>query len=94
MDDIQLKAALNRIGKACFVKYLEDFSDDGKSTEELVEKLMAEENYAETASKTRVTNSRMIINSGRVEDALEIIISSKRLSPRVIEKAKKHFGNA
>ena len=92
MKDHQLNRYLNSIGKGCFVKYLKFFENEGYSNEELVEKLMTEEGYTEKASRTRVVSSRRILKAGRRNDALELIAVSKRLDPKLVEKAKQLLG--
>lgn len=52
-----------------------------------VEKLRAETDYTEGSCISRTGHARSIINAGRAEAALNIIISSD--SPRVSEKTRK-----
>lgn len=92
MNDQQLNRYLQSVGKGCFVKYLELFENERYSNEDLIEKLMAEEGYTEKGSRTRVVGSRRIIEAGRRSDALEMIAESKRLDPKVVEKAKQLLG--
>ncbi len=87
MNDDQLDRSLRSIGKACFVKYYEKFSDPSLTNEDLIDLLMKQENYKETGAKTRVSQSRRIINSGRAKDAFKLIASSNRVSAKISQKA-------
>jgi hypothetical protein len=89
MDDKQLDRAIRSIGKGCFVKYYEEFRNSTLSNEDLIELLMNNEGYAETASGTRVSYSRRVIHAGRGADALLGITRSTKLEYKIIEKAKK-----
>lgn len=79
MNNEQLKRSLQSIGMACFVKYFPQFSDASMSNEDLIELLIRRERYMESGCKTRVTQSRRIIASGRAVDALLIVASSARV---------------
>jgi hypothetical protein len=50
---------------------------------------MNKEGYTETASRTRTSNARRIINSGNTKRALKLIVSSGRLSDEIRDQAKK-----
>ena len=88
MDDQQLDRCLRSIGKGCFVKYFEEFSNSRYSREDLIEILMSTEGYEESGSRTRVSQSRRIIQSGRADDALQMVIASERLPNDVRELAR------
>ena len=92
MDDNQLQRAIQSVGKSCFVKYYKQFKDFSRSNEELVELLMKNEKYTETASATRVSKSRSIINAGRAKDVLLEITQSEKLDDDVKTKARKLLG--
>lgn len=87
MNDVQLERSINSIGKGCFVKYFDDFSNRILSREDLIEKLMKAEGYEESGSKTRATQARRIIDAGRARDALLIVSSSSRVPASVSERA-------
>jgi hypothetical protein len=89
MNDEQLKRAIQSIGKGCFVKYYEEFRNLARPNEDLVELLMNREGYTETASSTRVSQSKRIVQAGRDADILVEISQSTRLDFAIIEKAKK-----
>ena len=89
MDRQQLERHLASIGKGCFVKYFDYFKNPKYSHQELVDLLQREEGYEKTACATRVSNSRTIINEGKAEEALNMIIESSRLDGATILKAKK-----
>lgn len=88
MDDKQLERSLQSIGKECFVKYFENFKDFRYQNEELIELLMSNEGYEESGCKTRVNQSRRIINAGRENDALSIIMASQRIPHEVRQRAR------
>jgi DNA invertase Pin-like site-specific DNA recombinase len=86
--EMDLQRALNSVGKTCFVKYYEEFASD-KPVEDIVEILLNQEGYAETASRTRVNNARKIIRQGLSNQALELVVSSNHslVTQDVKEKA-------
>lgn len=88
MNDQQLDRSLRSIGKECFVRYFEEFSNPRYSSEDLIEMLMTKEGYAESGSRTRVSQSRRIINSGRAKAALKMVHDSERLADTVRERAR------
>ena len=79
MTDDQLERSLRSIGKGCFVKYFCQFADQNLSNSDVTEMLMRQEGYAESGSRTRVSQARRIIGSGRAEDALRNVIQSDRI---------------
>ena len=93
MNDEQLKRSLQSIGKGCFIKYFQEFSNPRLSKEDMIEILMTEEGYEESGSTTRVTQSRRIINEGRADDALKIIAGSSRLDYQIRKKAEELRGS-
>ncbi|EAT12333.1 hypothetical protein HF888_14840 [Bermanella marisrubri] len=88
MNDDQLDRSLRSIGKACFVKYFAEFSDLAISSEDLIDMLMQQEGYTESGCKTRISNSRRIISSGRQDEALAMIIASERVEAEIVDKAR------
>jgi len=93
MHDSQLNRSIQSIGQECFVKYFKDFSNQSLSNEYLIELLMKNEGYKESGCRTRITQSRRIINSGRAKDALLKITKSKRLPKSVVSHAKSLYFN-
>ena len=79
MTDDQLERSLRSIGKGCFVEYFCQFADLNLSNSDVTEILMRQEGYAENGSRTRVSQARRIIGSGRAEDALRNVIQSDRI---------------
>ncbi len=79
MNDDQLERSLRSIGKGCFVEYFCQFADQTLSNSHVIEMLMRREGYAENGSRTRVSQARRIIRSGRAEDALRNVIQSDRI---------------
>lgn len=88
MNDEQLDRSLRSIGKECFVKYFDEFSNANFSREDLIDLLMSREKYKESGCKTRISQSRRIINSGRANDALDMIVNSARLPDTVRDQAR------
>lgn len=87
MNDAQLTRILQSVGQACFVRYFGEFSSNTLSREDIVKKLRAETGYTEGSCLSRTGHAQSIINAGRAEAALKIIVSSD--SPRVSEKTRK-----
>ena len=87
MSDDQLKRNIQSVGKGCFVKYFEKFRDLTQSPEDLVDLLVKEKSFKETASRTRVSCSRRIIKAGRDKDVLLDITKSKVLKDPIKAKA-------
>lgn len=87
MNDQQLDRCLRSIGKTCFVKWFSQFSDLRINNIDLIDLMMKDEGYTESACRTRVSKSRKIIREGRTKDALRLIISSGRLSDKVRKQA-------
>ena len=88
MNDEQLARSLQSIGMGCFTKYFEAFSNSNISNDDLIDALMKIEGYEETGVRTRVTQSRRIINNNRSIDALKLVTSSNRAEPWAISKAQ------
>ena len=79
MNDDQLDRSLRSIGKGCFVAYFCQFADQRRSDRHIIEILMRQEGYTENGSRTRVSQARRIIKSGRAEDALRNVLQSERI---------------
>lgn len=88
MNDKQLDRSLRSIGKECFIKYFEEFSNPRNKSEDLIDLLMKNEGYEESGCKTRVSQSKRIIESGRGKDALELVCNSERIPLSVRERAR------
>lgn len=90
MTDDQLERSLRSIGKGCFVEYFCQFADQNLSNSAVIESLMRQEGYAESGSRTRVSQARRIIRSGRTEDALRNVMQSERIPNygRIAAKAR------
>ena len=90
MNDDQLERSLRSIGKACFVTYFCQFADQTLADRQVIDLLMRQEGYRESASRTRVRQARRIIESGRAGDALRNVIQSGRIPnyERVAAKAR------
>jgi hypothetical protein len=88
MNDKQLERSVQSIGKGCFTLYFSEFQDERLKSEDLIEYLMNQEGYEESGCRTRVTQARRIISSGRAADALADVVRSSRLSDDVIARAR------
>lgn len=91
MDQEKLKRTLNSAGKECFVKYFPLFNDRNLTNGEVAEIIKKERNYTDYACKSRVTHSRMIIDSGNLKEALNIIVCSKKLDSVTVKLAEAHL---
>lgn len=87
MDTKSLKRTLNSVGKSCFVKYYDDFKDTNISKEALIETISSNEDYDEGATLTRVNSARRIFKYDMENEALNLIINSKRIDFNVKQKA-------
>lgn len=88
MDENELERCLRSIGKACFVKYYEYFSNMDWTNSYLVELLMKENAYTKNGSRTRVCQARRIINADMAHDAFDNILKSQRLKRSIHKKAE------
>ena len=86
---MDIETSLRSMGKGCFVKYYADFANSKLSTGDLIEILTEKEGYTETACRTRTSHARRIINSGNTKRALELIVSSGRVSVEIRDRAIK-----
>jgi 5'(3')-deoxyribonucleotidase len=87
MDDTQLTVYLRSVGKACFIKYYNFFSDPELSNEDLVEIMKNAEGYTVRTCQSRISKSRQIIKKGRLLDALNMIVGSQRIEQKLVAKA-------
>ncbi|MGA9658648.1 MAG: hypothetical protein WBQ60_06080 [Asticcacaulis sp.] len=87
MEDHQLVRSLQSIGKSCFVKHFELFSDASISDMDAMAFLMDTEGYEQTGSRTRVTQARRIIEAGRAKDAMKLVAEAKIEDSGLSDKA-------
>ena len=87
MDNSQLERSLQSIGKACFVKHYELFTDHRVDGADAAEYLLKAERFTEKACSTRVSHARAIIRAGRANDALRNIAKSGRVPNEWRDKA-------
>ena len=80
---MDLKRALNSIGKSAFIKYYYNFKN--MSREYCISNF--EENYTHTAKVTRTNYAKRIFSEGKQLEALKIIIQSKRVDELTHTKA-------
>lgn len=81
---IDLKKCLYRIGKSCFIKYFEEFKKDLSNIE--YQKIITE-NYTKNAKNTRSSNAKTIFRENLEIEALQNIVLSKKLAPKVRQEA-------
>lgn len=93
MNDSQLKRCIQSVGKSCFVLYFEQFANPHISNEDLIDRLVRDEQYMESGARTRVFQSRRIIRAGRAIDVLRSIASSERV-PQVVRERARDMTNA
>jgi len=83
------KRLIQSVGLACFIKYYEFFSDFSKSNEDIIDILMKNERYTESANRTRVNKARKIFSENLQFKILEYATHSKKLDIEWIKKANK-----
>ena len=97
MDDEELGESLNRVGKACFVSFFEEFSDSSLTREEVVrialKKAVKPSPKFEASMRIWcIPYARKIIETGRGKDALLLIAVSPRMlgtRPDITDKARR-----
>ena len=70
---MDIKRRIKSIGMACFIEFFYDW----RGTE--IMNLLTEKGYKETASKTRINNSRKIFEESKEKDILKIIMESQKI---------------
>lgn len=88
MEEKRLVRCLNSVGKECFVKYFEIFSDFNMLNQEIADIIEEENGYTRKACNSRTGHARMIIREGGAKDALDLILSSNRLNSEVVNRAE------
>ena len=78
MNNEKLISALNATGKECFVAYLDYFVDEQLSNEEIASVIERERGYTHNSCRSRTSKARSILKSGKLNDALQIIIEADR----------------
>ena len=72
---MSLDKVLSGVGMTVFVKYYYCFRD--KSCEECIDAIS--EDYSDKSKRTRISHAKRIFREGKQREALEIIISSKKV---------------
>ena len=88
MDDRALERNLQTIGKACFARYFEHFADGRLSRVEVARLILERESYRASATGSRVSAARRIINAKRDADALKNVASSEKVDDIARDKAR------
>lgn len=84
-----LNKTLAEVGKAVFVNFYYDFKDFSVSKDELAKKILSKNPGSKSESQNfRIPRARHIFELGQEREALRIIIESKRVDTKAIEKAK------
>lgn len=84
-----LNKTLSAIGKAVFVNFYYDFKDISMQNDELARKILSQNPRSKSTNQNfRIPRARHIFELGQEQDALRIIIESKRVDSVIIEKAK------
>ncbi len=86
MNDQQLDRNLRSIGKECFVRFFEEFSDPTLSNDDVAALVKEERGYTDKACRSRTSHARSIIRAGRAADALDMVRLSQ--SPKVTAHTK------
>lgn len=84
--------ALNSVGKKCFVDYYNDFKVCSDKNA-LAQKLFAQNSSASSLSAqiTRINYAQWIFQNSCEKEALEIILSSRRLDAETMMKARQIY---
>ena len=82
---VETMEILNKIGKSTFVEHYYDFKNDLTPADDLPE------NFTTNSKRSRTSKARKIFREGLNLEALEIIINSNRLDPKIINSAKEIY---
>ena len=88
MNNEKLISALKATGKECFVSYLDYFVDPKLSNEEIASVIQRARGYTHNSCRSRTSKARSILKSGRLKDALRIIIESDRTDYQCRQRAQ------
>lgn len=84
-----LNKTLAAVGKTVFVNFYYDFKDFSISKDELAQKILTLNPGSKSDNQNfRIPRARHIFEAGQEQDALRMIVESKRVPSEVIEKAK------
>lgn len=76
---------LNKIGKSTFIEHYYDFKHNLTPADDLPE------DFTKNSKRSRTSKARKIFREGLYLEALQIIINSNRLDPKIINKAKEIY---
>ena len=93
MTDAEFRRRGQSLGLECFVENYELFHNRRLKQFEIVAHLMKHKGYTRSASRTRASNARRIIEAGRSRDMLEWYIGSKNPDPELVKKARRLLGD-
>lgn len=82
---VETMEILNKIGKSTFVEHYYDFKNGLTPADDLPE------NFTTNSKRSRTSKARKIFREGLNLEALEIIINSNRLDPKIINSAKEIY---
>lgn len=91
MKQEQIKRLLQSVGMAFFVKYFALLKDKAISHSALTDMVRSNEGYTESASHTRVSKSRQLIDAGHARAALYMVMQSERMDGSTKKAAKDFF---
>lgn len=76
---------LNKIGKSTFIEHYYDFKHDLTPADDLPE------DFTTNSKRSRTSKARKIFREGLHLEALQIIINSNRLDPKIVNRAKEIY---
>ena len=82
---MDIKKLLNGIGIQVFVEYFKYFDNPSYEVADIIEILPS--NYTEKSRRSRISKARTLIKENRVQEALDYIAESKRISEKIKDQA-------
>lgn len=87
MDTKLLERLLNSIGRSCFIKHYDLFTNPNFSTSDVVKELIESEGYCISGSQTRANCAKRIIKNNALSQSLELIIATRKIPDEIKQKA-------
>jgi hypothetical protein len=82
---MNIKKLLNGIGIQVFIEYFKYFNNPSYEVADIIEILPSK--YTEEARRSRISKARTIIKEKRLQEALDYITKSKRISKEMKDQA-------
>jgi hypothetical protein len=91
---IDVEKYVNNIGKAAFIKYYEVFNKAARDSDNQMDYIdELKEKWTVAGKRMRISMFVRLYRTRRVKEALEIIVNSKRIDEKYLEKAKTLLSN-